>query len=130
MSKVPRRIRLDLATPPEIALRAALAAVEAMPADPRLTEASNHVSSALNLVGRYIDEQICKTELSVKYAELLTIRWGLQTKTRNDPVWTWVYDAPNHPASYATMADADLAAVAAAVENPGRFYQVKALAAQ
>jgi hypothetical protein len=55
---MPRRIRLDLATPPEVALRAALAAVEAMPADTRLTEASTHVSAAIELVGRYVDEQM------------------------------------------------------------------------
>lgn len=55
---IPRKIRLDLATPPEVALRAALAAVEAMPADVRLTHASNCISDALRSVGDYVDEQM------------------------------------------------------------------------
>jgi len=44
---IPRKIRLDLMTPPEVALRAAMAAVEAMPADTRLTNASVKVGEAL-----------------------------------------------------------------------------------
>ena len=55
---IPRKIRLDLMTPPEVALRAALAAVEGMPADVRLTQASMKVSEALDLVSAYVDEQM------------------------------------------------------------------------
>ena len=55
---VPRRIRLDLMTPTEVALRAAMAAIEAMPADTRLTAASARVSEALDLVGSFIDDQL------------------------------------------------------------------------
>ena len=55
---IPRKIRLDLMTPPEVALRAAMAAVEAMPADTRLTNASVKVGEALALVSDYVDEQM------------------------------------------------------------------------
>ncbi len=55
---MPRKIRLDLATPPEVALRAALDAVEAMPADTRLTAAVVKVAEALDLVSSYVDEQM------------------------------------------------------------------------
>lgn len=58
-----RKIRLDLATPTEVALRAALRAVEAMPADVRLTEACVHVSAALDIVSRYVDEQMVNAGL-------------------------------------------------------------------
>jgi hypothetical protein len=63
----PRKCRLDLATPPEVALRAALAAVEAMPADVRLTKASQKVVEALDLVGDYVNAQMCVAEMG--YAE-------------------------------------------------------------
>lgn len=63
--KIPRRIRLDLLTPPEVALRAALAAVEAMPADIRLTKASTMISLALNEVGQYVDEQMRSVDIDV-----------------------------------------------------------------
>ncbi len=46
---VPRNCRRDLMTPPEVALREALRAVEAMPADVRLTHASNCISDAAAL---------------------------------------------------------------------------------
>lgn len=58
-----RKIRLDLATPPEVAIRAALAAVEAMPADVRLTTASMHIQSALDCVATYVDEQMVSAGL-------------------------------------------------------------------
>jgi len=60
---IPRKIRLDLATPPEVALRAALAAVEAMPADTRLTAASLKVQEALDLVSTYVNEQMRNVSL-------------------------------------------------------------------
>ena len=58
MSEIPRRIRLDLMTPPEVAIRAAMAAVEAMPASVRLTNAGIALGKALDLVSDYVDEQM------------------------------------------------------------------------
>ena len=60
----PRRIRLDLATPPEVAIRAAMAAVERMAADTRLTEAVMHLSMALERVADYVDEQSRDVDIS------------------------------------------------------------------
>lgn len=56
--KTPRKIRLDLATPPEVAIRAAMAAVASMPADVRLTNAGLRLQDALSLVSGYVDEQM------------------------------------------------------------------------
>ncbi len=53
-----RKIRLDLATPTEVAIRAAMAAVEGMGADVRLTEAGQHLQHALDAVASYVDEQM------------------------------------------------------------------------
>ena len=58
MEKIPRKIRLDLATPPEVAIRAAMTAVEAMSADVRLTNAGHALGKALELVSDYVDEQM------------------------------------------------------------------------
>ena len=55
---IPRRIRLDLMTPPEVAIRTAMAAVEKMSADVRLTNAGLKLSEALDLVSAYVDEQV------------------------------------------------------------------------
>jgi hypothetical protein len=55
---IPRRIRLDLATPPEVAIRAAMVAVESMSADTRLTNAGLKLGEALTLVSAYVDEQM------------------------------------------------------------------------
>lgn len=60
---IPRRIRSDLATPPEVAIRTALAAVEAMPPDVRLTEASVLISKALEWVSDYVNEQMRDTDM-------------------------------------------------------------------
>ena len=55
---IPRTCQLDLATPPEVALREALRAVEAMPADVRLTHAGQKIVEALDLVGDYVNDQL------------------------------------------------------------------------
>jgi len=55
---IPRKCRIDLATPPEVALRTALEAVEAMPADTRLTNAGQKIVEALDLVGDYVNDQM------------------------------------------------------------------------
>ena len=55
---IPRTSRIDLATPPEVALREALRAVEAMSADTRLTLAGQKVVEALDLVGDYVNDQM------------------------------------------------------------------------
>lgn len=55
---VPRRIRVDLATPAEAAIRAAMAAVENAGASRELTHAINHLSSALDAVADHVDAQL------------------------------------------------------------------------
>jgi hypothetical protein len=61
--KTLRRIRLDLMTPPEVAIRAAMAAVEAMPPDAQLTAAGVRLGEALDLVSAYVDRQLRGTEI-------------------------------------------------------------------
>lgn len=53
--EIPRRIRIDLATPEEMAIRNAIAAVEAMGADVRLTQATILLDQALSKVADYVD---------------------------------------------------------------------------
>lgn len=52
---IPRRSRIDLSTPAENAIRAAIAEVEAAGADVRLTEAVNLLTSARERVADYVD---------------------------------------------------------------------------
>lgn len=52
----PRRIRLDLNSPAEIAIYEAIQAVEKMDADVRLTHAVIKLQEARNLVADFIDE--------------------------------------------------------------------------
>ena len=59
-----RKIRLDLATPTEVAIRTAMAAVEDMGADVRLTQAGQHLQRALDAVASYVDEQMRSVTLS------------------------------------------------------------------
>jgi hypothetical protein len=54
----PRRGRVDLATAPEKAIRAAMAAVEAMPADERLSQAGQLLQRALDAVAEFEDERL------------------------------------------------------------------------
>ena len=55
-SGTPRRCRVDLATPVEQKLREALAAVEGLGADERLTETSIKLLACLGLVADYLEE--------------------------------------------------------------------------
>jgi hypothetical protein len=57
---IPRRIRVDLNTGTELAIRKAIHEVESLKADIRLTEASILLQQALNKVSDYIDEQLEK----------------------------------------------------------------------
>lgn len=57
MSTIPRRIRLDLSEPAELAIRKAVDEVEKIGADVRLTEAVNLLDKARELVADFIDEQ-------------------------------------------------------------------------
>ncbi len=54
-NEVPRRIRLDLNEPAELAIYEAMMAVEKMPGDIRLTHAGIKLQEAKNLVADYID---------------------------------------------------------------------------
>jgi hypothetical protein len=53
---IPRRARLDLSTPAELAIRAAVDAVENLPADPRLTQAVILLQQAREKVADYVDD--------------------------------------------------------------------------
>jgi len=53
---LPRRCRVDLATPVENAIRDARQIVEAMPADVRLTEATIALGHALDRVADYLED--------------------------------------------------------------------------
>jgi len=52
---IPRRCRVDLATPAEAAIRAAMAAVEAAGADMRLTAAVMALQQALDAVADFVE---------------------------------------------------------------------------
>lgn len=54
-NEIPRRNRLDQNTPAELAIRAAVDAVEALPADVRLTGAVVLLQQARELVADYVD---------------------------------------------------------------------------
>lgn len=51
----PRRVRLELQTPAEAAIRAAIAAVENVGADPRLTESVILLGKALDRLADFVD---------------------------------------------------------------------------
>src|SRR5687767_12736101 len=55
MNEIPRRIRLDHMTPAELAIRAAVEAVEMAGADPLLTEAATLLSRAQSRVADFVD---------------------------------------------------------------------------
>jgi hypothetical protein len=61
--EVPRRCRIDKACPAETAIRAALAVVESMPADVRLTNAGSFLLKALDSVADYIDNVPIKKDI-------------------------------------------------------------------
>lgn len=52
---IPRRIRLDLNTPAELAIRAAIIAVEEAGCHPLLTDAVNLLSEAREKVADFVD---------------------------------------------------------------------------
>ena len=62
MEKHPRRIRIDLYTPAEIAIQNAILEVEKIGADIRLTKAVSILSDAKNLVSDCIDERLKETK--------------------------------------------------------------------
>ncbi len=53
-----RRIRIDLNTPAEMAVRDAILAVERLGADELLTKAVQRLSEAMDYLGDYVDKQI------------------------------------------------------------------------
>ena len=57
-NQFPRRSRLDLCEPAELAIYNATNEVEKIGADVRLTRAVNLLSEARNLVADYIDEKL------------------------------------------------------------------------
>jgi len=69
MNEVPRRARLDLCSPAELAIYEAMQAVEAMPADVRLTKAVTLLQEARNSVADYVDAQSVTIQLQGVNAE-------------------------------------------------------------
>ena len=59
---LPRRIRYECFTPAEIAIYDAVQAVEAMPADTRLTEAVVLLQQARDKVADYVDDGLPNTD--------------------------------------------------------------------
>ena len=57
MSQIPRRAQLEHQTPAEAAIRAAVAAVEDLPPDVRLTDAVTLLLAGLDSVADYVDGQ-------------------------------------------------------------------------
>jgi hypothetical protein len=55
VNKIPRRVRTDLMTPAELAILAAIHAVEEVGADPLLTEAVVLLGQAKDKVADYVD---------------------------------------------------------------------------
>jgi hypothetical protein len=58
IENIPRRIRLDLSEPAELAIRNAVSEVEKIGADVRLTKAVNLLHEARELVADFIDEKL------------------------------------------------------------------------
>lgn len=56
--ETPRRTRLDLNTPVELAIYEVMQMVEKLPADARLTNAGIKLQEARNLVADYIDGEM------------------------------------------------------------------------
>lgn len=56
-NNTPRRVQSEFQIPAEKAIRKAIAAVEKLPADERLTEAVMLLSEALQKVGDYVDKK-------------------------------------------------------------------------
>jgi hypothetical protein len=71
---IPRRNRLDLSIRPELAIRAAMAAVEGMHADVRLTEAVTRLQQALTLVADVVDDDLASPEPAYMTPEILRER--------------------------------------------------------
>lgn len=59
-NEIPRRIRLDLNYPSELAIRNAINKIEELGASVKLTDAIIKLNDALNLVSDFIDENISK----------------------------------------------------------------------
>jgi hypothetical protein len=60
---IPRRIRVDLNTQSELAIRNAILEVENLGADPKLTDAVVLLSKAKELVSDYMDSQLHKVTI-------------------------------------------------------------------
>lgn len=56
-NSIPRRNRIDLYTPAELAIYNAMAEVEKMPADEKLTEAVMFLQKAKDCVSDYVDKK-------------------------------------------------------------------------
>lgn len=67
--EIPRRNRLDLSTPAELAIRQAVNAVEAAGCHPLLTDAVNLLNQAREKVADYVDHQAAPTGNNGKAAK-------------------------------------------------------------
>lgn len=65
-TKIPRRSRLDLNTPAELAITNAMQEIEKLPADVRLTDAINLLHQAKQKLSDYVDSKLA-IENPLKY---------------------------------------------------------------
>jgi hypothetical protein len=73
MDEVPRRNRLDLCSPAELACYKAMQEVESMGADLRLTDAITKLNEARNHIADFVDEQACKPPIKSETDSILSV---------------------------------------------------------
>lgn len=61
-NNIPRRCRFDLMTPAELAISSAISQVEAMGADPSLTDAVTHLLAAREHIADYVDSHVKRVQ--------------------------------------------------------------------
>ena len=66
---IPRRVYLPKNIPAEKSIRTAIASVEELPADPRLTDAVVLLGAALDSVADWVDDVRCRRSVVVERAD-------------------------------------------------------------
>jgi len=90
-NEIPRRNRLDLNEPAELAIYKAMQEVEKMPADVRLTNAGIKLQEARNLVADFIDSPDQVKQREVKKEKWLEKQMQLD-KTKSREFYEDIYD--------------------------------------
>jgi hypothetical protein len=104
---VPRRCKVELMTPTELAIRQAKLAVEEMPADVLLTEATNLLSQAGDKVADFVDKQAAVSEVAEE--NLYFVEVDSNGCSKCGAGRTWIVVAPDGlggPTSYRQEEDA------------------------